>query len=281
MQEPGATKADAPGLGYNTILWERKMLKNVNPWITAVVLAVLVLAGSFTVYDRYVVHRANPSAYDNLAPGPVVNAKADVVIEGPNAIKIGQLARLDVSKSAGKTFKWKVLPTTTDFEVYDDGRRAVFSSGLPGDFTFIVACANDNDVDVKTYVVKVGEGGDVTPPGPGPVNPATGMAGKVVELTRLVNSPNKKAEAGKLAAGFTEVVKQIQDGQLTNADQIIEAQKLANRAAVGNSLALWVPFLEALQKEMKNQAESGLLVTPEQHAVLWKQIADGLNLVAK
>ncbi len=259
------------------------MLKNVNPWIAAAMLAILVLAGSFTVYDRYVVHRANPSAYDNLSPGPVVNAKADVVIEGPAEIKIGQLARLDVSKSAGKTFKWKILPATTDFEVYDDGRRAVFSSGSSGDFTFIVACANDNDVDVKTYVVKVGEGG-VTPgpgPGPGPVNPATGMTGKVVELTRLVNSPNKKAEASKLSAGFTSVVKQITDGQLTTADQIIEAQKIANRTAVGNSLALWVPFLEALQKEMKAQAESGLLVTPEQHAALWKQIADGLNLVAK
>ncbi len=257
------------------------MLKNVNPWITAIVLAVLVLAGSFTVYDRYVVHRPNPSAYDNLAPGPVVNAKADVVIEGPTAIKIGQLARLDVAKSAGKTFKWKVLPATTDFEVYDDGRRAVFSSGVAGEYTFIVACANDNDVDVKTYVVKVGEGGVVPGPVPGPVNPATGMVGKVAELTRLVNSPNKKAEAAKLAEGFNGVIKQIQDGQLSTVDQIIEAQKIANRTAVGNSLSLWVPFLEALQKEMKSQAESGLLVTPEQHAALWKQIAEGLNLVAK
>lgn len=257
------------------------MLKNVNPWITAAIIAVLVLAGSFTVFERYAVHHVNSSIYDNLSPGPVVNAKADVVIEAPNEIKIGQLARLDVSKSAGKTFKWKVLPITTDFEVYDDGRRAVFSSGTAGDFTFIVACANDNDVDVKTYVVKVGEGGVTPGPLPGPINPATGMTGKVVELTRLVNSPNKKAEAGKLSAGFTSVVKQIQDGQLTTADQIIESQKIANRAAVGNSLALWVPFLESLQKEMKTQAESGLLVTPEQHAVLWKQIADGLNLVAK
>jgi hypothetical protein len=144
-----------------------------------------------------------------------------------------------------------------------------------------VACANDNDVDVKTFTIKVGEGGVVPGPGPGPVNPATGMAGKVVELTRLVNSPNKKAEAAKLAEGFTGVVKQIQEGQLTTADQIIEAQKMANRTAVGNNLALWVPFLEGLQKEMKTQAESGLLVTSEQHASLWKQIADGLNLVAK
>jgi len=257
------------------------MLKNVNPWVAAIMLAMLVLAGSFTVYDKFVAPRANPSAYDNLAPGPIVNAKADVVIEGPNTINVGQLARLDVSKSAGKTFKWKVLPAATDFEIYDDGRRAVFSSGTPGEYTFIVACANDNDVDVKTYVVKVGEGGIIPGPQPGPVNPATGLAGKVVELTKLVNSPNKKTEAAKLAAGFTGVAQQIQDGSLTTADQIIEAQKLANRTAMGNNLAVWVPFLEALQKEMKTQAEAGLLVTPEQHATLWKQISAGLTLVAK
>lgn len=257
------------------------MLKTVKPWVAAVMLAVLLLTGSFAIYDRYIMHKANPSIYDNLAPGPVINAKADIVIEGPTEIKIGQLARLDVAKSAGKTFKWKVLPATTDFEVYDDGRRAVFSSGISGEYTFIVACANDNDVDVKTYVVKVGEGGVVPGPQPGPVNPATGMAGKVVELTRLVNSPNKKAEAAKLATGFADITKQIQDGKLTTADQIIEAQKIANRTAMGNSLALWVPFLESLQKEMKTQAEAGLLVTLEQHAILWKQISDGLNLVAK
>jgi hypothetical protein len=32
---------------------------------------------------------------------------------------------------------------------------------------------------------------------------------------------------------------------------------------------------------MKTQAEAGLLVTPEQHATLWRQIAEGLALVAK
>ncbi len=257
------------------------MLKNVNPWVTATMFAILTLAGSFTVYDRYIAHRVNPSAYDNLSPGPVVNAKADIVIEGPNEIAVGQLARLDVTKSVGKTFKWKTLPPTANFEVYDDGRKAVFSSGTAGEYTFIVACANDNDVDVKTYIIKVGEGGITPGPQPGPVNPATGMVGKVIELTKLVNSPNKKAEAAKLATGFVSVAKQITDSQLTTADQIIEAQKIANRTAVGNSLTAWVPFLEALQKEMKSQAESGLLVTTEQHATLWMQIADGLNLVAK
>ncbi|MFA5420358.1 MAG: hypothetical protein WC341_18030 [Bacteroidales bacterium] len=256
------------------------MLESVKPWVAIVMLIVLVVAGSFVLYDKYIRPQTNINAYDNLSPGPIVNAKAEVVIEGPTEIKVGQLARLDVTKSVGKTFKWKVLPNTADFEFYDDGRKAVCSSGTPGEFTFIVACANDNDVDVKTFIIKVGEGSSPQPT-PGPVNPATGMVGKVVELTKLVNSPNKKAEAAKLANGFADTAKQIQGGQLTTVEQIIEAQKLATRAALGNNVTSWEPFVIALQKEMKSQAESGLLVTPEQHATLWKQIAEGLALVSK
>jgi hypothetical protein len=257
------------------------MLKTVNPWLAGLLLVCVILAGGFIVYDKGFTHRVNIDAYNNLVPGPVVNAKADIVIEGPTEIKVGQLARFDVTKSSGKTFKWKVLPATFDFEVYDDGRRAVFSSGVSGEYVFIIACANDNDVDVKTFVVKVGGESVIPAPQPSPVNPTTGMAGKTVEFTKAVNSPNKKSEAAKLAEGFTDVAKQIQDGKLISADQIIEAQKLANRAALGNNLAAWVPFLEALQKEMKTQAESGLLVTPTQHAELWSQIISGLNIVAK
>ncbi len=254
-------------------------MKTVNPWIVVVLLVALI--GGYIGYEKYF-HKTSSDVYNNLTPGPIVNAKADIVIEGPTEIKIGQLARIDVTKSSGKTFKWKILPASTDFEVYDDGRKLIFSSGTSGEYIFIVACANDNDVDVKTYVIKVGEGATPTPtPTPSPVNPATGFAGKVVELTKLVTSSNKKSEAGKLSAGFSGVMSQVQSGQLTTAEQIIEAQKIANRTALGNNLQDWVPFLEALQKEMKAQAESGLLVTPEQHAGLWKQIADGLSLVAK
>jgi|WetSurMetagenome_2_1015567.scaffolds.fasta_scaffold06167_2 hypothetical protein len=258
------------------------MLDKVNSKGVVVFLLILLISlVGYLGYDKYS-HRIRPDVYDNLTPGPIVNAKADIVIEGPTEIKIGQLAKLDVTKSTGKTFKWKVLPPNTEFVTYDDGRKAVFSTGTAGEYIFIVACANDNDVDVKTFTVKVGDVvPNPAPVPPSPVNPATGFTGKVVDFTKLVNSPNKKAEAGKLAGGFTSVLQQIQGGQLTTAEQIVEAQKIANRSALGNNLTSWLPFLEALQKEMKSQAELGLLVTAEQHATIWKQIAEGLNLVAK
>jgi hypothetical protein len=251
------------------------MLKTVKPWSTVVMLVILSLAGLAIVYDKYIAPPA-ATAYDNLTSTPAVPEGATIIITGPTEIKAGQLARLDVSKSLGSVFKWKILPEGTDFEAYDGGKHVIFTSATSGEFTFIVASARDNAVDVQTFVIKVGEGVS-----PAPITPASGMAGKVIELSKLVTSTTKKSEASKLSAGFASVAKQIQDGQLTTVDQIIAAQKAANVAAVGTNTQAWVPFLEGLQKEMKTQAEAGLLVTPEQHATLWRQIAEGLALVAK
>ncbi len=260
-------------------MWEK-----MKTWVTVGVLVLGLVAIGFLAVDKYWLKPTpNPDAYV-ITPGPVVNAKAEIVIEGPAEIKIGQLARLTVEKSAGKTFKWQMLPAVAaeNLQVYDDGRRAVFSSPTTGDYVFIVACSNEGDVDLKTYTLKVtnGGGGVVIPPD-NPPNPATGLAGKVYEWAKSVQSPNLKAEAGQLAISFDSIAKKIEDGQLTTADQIAEATKLGNRAALGNSLQAWIPFLEKLQKEMRAQAEAGLLVTPAQHATMWRQIAEGLKNIAK
>jgi len=220
----------------------------------------------------------------NITPGPIVNAKSDIVIEGPKEIKIGQLARLDVTKSAGKTFKWQILPSGVDFEVYDDGRKVIFSSGIPGDYTFIVACANDNDVDIKVLTIKVlpNDGSPIPGPVPPvPPSPVAGLKGQVIVWAGVVNSPNKKAEAAKLATSFLAIQASIKGGQLVTIEQIIEATKVANRESLGNSLQVWVPFLEQLQKYLQTQAEAGLLVTPEQHAQVWGEISEGLTIVSR
>jgi hypothetical protein len=251
-------------------------IKNIAIFL-AVVLGISV--GGQVLWNKYAVK--TPANYD-ITPGPVINAKAEIIVEGVKTVKVGQLARLEVTKSSGKTFKWTALPEGTDFEVYDDGRRVVFSSGTPGSYTFIVACANDNDVDVKVVIITVGAGDPAGPVDPAkPVNPTTGLKGKVVEWTKLVNSPNKKAEAAKLSVSFATIQADITSGKLATAEQIIAATKAANQATLGNSIALWVPFLEQLQKEMRSQAESGLLVTSEQHAQVWGEISAGLSIVSK
>jgi hypothetical protein len=242
-------------------------------------LVVLLSASALLAWDKY--GPKKPIDY-NISPG-VVNSKAEIILEGPKEVKVGQLARFDVAKSSGKTFKWKVLPESTDLEVYDDGRKVVFATGIAGEYTFIVACANDNDVDVKVQKLTVTSDDNVPPPPgpPVPPSPASGLKGKIIEWSNLVSSPNKKAEAGKLATSFSSVKSQIVAGTLDTAELIIEETKNSNRNALGDSLTLWVPFMGQLQKEMRTQAEAGELVTPAQHAQMWGEIADGLGVVSK
>jgi len=259
------------------------MLDKVKTWAMVGMLVLGLVATCFLAVDKYWLKPVSPDPYV-ITPDPVVNAKAEVIIEGPVEIKIGQLARFTVEKSAGKTFKWQVLPATAveNLQIYDDGRRAVFSSPETGEVVFIVACSNDGDVDVKTYALKIITGTVVPPVNPDtPVNPATGVAGKVYEWAKTVQSPNLKAEAKQLADSFNAIAKRIDDGQLTTADAVAAATKAGNQTALGNSIQAWVPFLEKLQKEMRTQAEAGLLVTPPQHAILWRQIAEGLMNIAK
>lgn len=247
----------------------------------AIFLAVVVgiSLGAHVLWANYAPHWA-PNY--NIT-GTAGSTKAEIVIEGSQKVKIGQLARLSVTKSAGKVFKWVVIPAGVDFEVYNNGQNVIFSSGTPGEFTFVVACANNNEVDVKVVVIVVGEGdavNPVDPPGP-PVPPVTGLAGKVVEWSKLVTSPAKKAEAGRLAVSFASIQAEINSGKLTTAEEIISATKTANQSALGTSITAWVPFLEKLQAEMRSQAEAGLLVTADQHAQMWGEIATGLTAAAK
>jgi hypothetical protein len=241
----------------------------------------LVFVLGLSVCGQYVWEKYVPSLLPNY--NITGSTKAEIIIEGSQKVKIGQLARLAVTKSAGKTFKWVVIPEGVDFEVYNNGQNVIFSSGTPGSFTFVVACANGNEVDIKVVVIIVGEGEVVNPINPvTPVPPLpAGLTGKVTEWTNLVISPAKKAEAAKLSASFAAVQAEIQSGKWTTAEEIIAATKAANQSALGASLAAWVPCLEKLQTEMRTQAESGLLVTPEQHAKMWGEIAAGLAAASK
>lgn len=256
------------------------MLVRLKSHSTLLMATVLILTVGVLGYLHFSGGEVSP--YDDLVDVPVVNAKAEIVLEGPKEVKVGQLARIDVTKSAGRTFKWSVLPVGVDYEVYNDGRKLIFSSGTPGTYTFIVSCANENDVDHKVIEIAVVSG--YVPPAPGPSpgpDPGTGLAGKVVEWCNLVQSPNRNAEAGALAQNFSLVAGQIESGKLRRADAIIKATQKANRHALGRSLPQWVPFLEKLQRQMKDDALAGLLVTPAHHATMWRQISEGLTIVSK
>ncbi len=260
----------------------------------------IAIIGSYR-FAKMQVPQPKPAAYDTLVdnqPQPVnpdplnPNSKAEVIIDAPTEAKVGQLVRFDLSKSSGAMFKWKGIPTSTNFEVFNGGRQACFSAEIPGEYVFVVACALNNTVDVKTHTVKVG--GVVvpptppppapvppTPPAPVPPGPTSTVAAKIMAWADAVPTTTKKAEALKLATSFDTVSSMIVGNGLSAPEDIIAKTAELNRTALGTSLAAWVPFLTNLQTEMKTRAEAGTLANAEQHAQLWKEIAAALKTFGK
>jgi hypothetical protein len=256
--------------------------------IVCVLLLPVSVIGAFSL-GKNKIPQPKPSAYDTLvdqptqvAPDPLnPQSKAEVIIDAPIEAKVGQMVRFDVSKSSGSMYKWKVIPSTTNFETYENGRKACFSSETPGEYTFVVACALNGSVDVKTHTLKI-TGDTPVPPIPTPTpppSPTSTLNAKIKSWMTEVNSPTKKVEALKLSAGFSDIATKIDAGTLTTPEDIIAKLADSDRTILGTQLSAWVPFLTNLQNEMKNRSAAGVLTTPAQHSDLLKEIAQGLKEV--
>ena len=202
---------------------------------------------------------------------PVVGQEgesAKVVVEAPTKGRIGELIRFDLTQSEADSIKWIVKPGSPDFEVYADGRRAVFSARAAGEYLFIIACAKDGTVDVVTHTVKI----------EGP--PAKPDSQSLVEWLPYWLYPLQldKGSALALADSFEDVAGRIT--ALSTPKGIIEATAIANRAALSDSLETWKPILKKIQAVLANRAQAGTLATPEQHKETWLEIARGLRKYA-
>lgn len=204
---------------------------------------------------------------------------AQVVIHAPEVGEVGELIRLDVSDSTAESFRWLLVPESIDFEVYDNGQRAVFSARRPGDYMFIVACAYKGTVDVTTHVVTI-RGDQPLPPDDGtPDIPAPDENASVGEwlLYWCIQEQVPAHEALLLAQSFESVAATIAAGVNTTPQEIVEATAVANRQALGPAIDSWQPVLQQLQTLLRTKAENGSLVTAEQHANVWREIATGLQ----
>jgi hypothetical protein len=163
-------------------------------------------------------------AYAADAPTPAV---ADIVLEAPETGSIGELIRLDATKSKSEELVWDIDPETSDFEAV--GKRAFLSSRTPGRYLVLIAgVANGKPVLKKHEVVIEG----ATP---------TGLDSKIKSWLGQVRSENGKQEALQLASTFRA---------LANAeiapDKMLEATARATNQTLGDSLEAWKPFLDSL-----------------------------------
>lgn len=191
-----------------------------------------------------------------------------VQISAPADAAVGQLVIIDATKSKAKSFKWIVVPETSNFLVIEDGRKAVFSEGRPGQYRFYIAGAAGDQVDAETHTIDVG--------GSAP-SPVPGINQKVKAWVAQVNSAGKKSEQSALSASFSGVAAQIAAGVLKTPDDVIKSTAVANRGALGSSIDSWKPFADSLRTELNQLSQAGKLETMEQHADLWRQISAALG----
>jgi hypothetical protein len=189
---------------------------------------------------------------------------AQIVLNAPSTARVGELVRLDASDSSADSFKWLLVPESVDFEVYAEGRKAVFSAREKGEYLFIVAVAKGSTVDVKTWVLHV-----IGPPDE-PVEGAN-IADFVVFWLWPMQVPQEQKLA--LADNFDR----ISGLNLVDAREWVYETQKSNREVLGDAISVWEPFLRQLGAKLEQLATEGNLTTPEQHAQVWKDIANGLR----
>jgi hypothetical protein len=225
--------------------------------LTVALLAAVVASVCATVYVK------------NFQESGVIvrdESSASIVLRAPDKAKVGQLVILDVSESTATSFRWEPQQKTPNFLVIDNGRRAVFSAEVSGVYTFVVAAAKDNTVDVKIHTIKI--------VGNQP-QPSDDIVTKIAHWCESITSDTKRDDALKLAQSFSSVSALITDDMTPEA--IVEATKKSNRDALGDNIQNWTPFLKGLQNELKALAADGKLPDAESHRRMWREIANGLK----
>ncbi len=201
-------------------------------------------------------------------------------IAGPSEAQVGELVRLQVK---GDQVKWQVLPAIPDIETYGAANeKAVISFRRPGEYTVIAAVLSDKTVTLETIKIVVGGFTPTPGPGPGPDNPPIGprvdaeLSGKVKQWAS--ESRVDKQLSIKLAANFNQVASEISNGSLKTTGEIIN-----RTAALNQSLDLkgFDGVMAKIQAYLTQQADSGVLSTPEQHVTVWFSIASGLEGYAR
>jgi hypothetical protein len=196
------------------------------------------------------------------------NEGVTLEIVAPAKVNTGDLVVLSVDSNAA-TFEWIVLPSTDNFLVIDEGHRSVFSSGVPGEYTFICAGAKDNRVKVTYFKIQV-VGTDQSV-----------VSSKVRALCEKVDdSPTKVGETHRLSQSFLNVVVDMRANPNMKPGEIALETREQNKLALGDRISAWQPFADGLAELLGQLHKAGKLATVDDHIKVWMEIAETLRAYA-
>lgn len=232
--------------------------------------------------------------------GACLAADPKAVVVGPPSSQPGDLVVLRTDGSAGRDFRWSVVPkeATTQFfafnqyapEVDADGKTVmrlsgsvgIFASRKPGTYTFILAVGQGDKVDVVSHVLQNGE---VVPPGPNPPpppnpDPKTGWAAWAkATAEKLIPPQGRRAAALSLASAMDSVCAAVDSGTLKTPKEAREEIRRANHRALGDRAQAWKAFSDAFDAELRTLLASGKLAELSQYREIWAGVARGLKEV--
>jgi hypothetical protein len=216
---------------------------------------------------RPVRHLVGQELEPTEAAALVLRINGQEVTDAGIAADVGELIRLDLTDSTVDGITWQVLPPTPDFEVIEQGRRALLSGRAPGEFLLMMAGAKEG----KAYLIytRIRIRGEV--PTPAPVSNLTRSVAEWMGLVAKYDDRETHARA------MADVFRKLSTRSEIEVDKILEATALANSALLGENVAEWHPFLDRVGTELDELSEAGELDTREQYKTVWEEIASGIE----
>lgn len=224
--------------------------------------------------------------------------QAKAVIAGPDTAAAGDLVILTSEGSHGSAFEWRLVGSTKSFLAVNDNRQAVFASGTPGVYSFILAVADGGEpATVSTAVHSVTIGKQPGPsPGPPPVDPdpepdppvgpiAHRLAGLIAEWGKSVESATRADEARVIAKAFADHAQTAADFPDLNSFTTATSKQYKTDLAEAYGVAAYLPWyravFEPLAAELRKLRDDGHLDTAAERAAIWQAIANGFTEAAK
>ena len=201
-----------------------------------------------------------------------VRGKADVSIDVPSKVDVGDLIIVDVSKSKGKGFKFIILPEPKQSRLDSSGTVMYIGTGTKvKKYQIIVSCASGDESDVKMkYVTVRGVGGILN----------QSLTELICEACKDVQSDDPTGDALKLSQSFSTM---SLDTDVQDVPSLMKKTKTSNQDALGENHQHWEGVRSQISAYLKALASAGKLKPAdlEAHKAIWREVAGALAQFAK
>lgn len=247
-----------------------------------------------------------------LLSASAVAAPPKAVINGPTTGTAGELLTLDASQSEGENLKflWRVQPDVSGrrmFRSCGTTGEVIHISTMPGTWQYTLVVSNGDGADLLTWTVTIPGSPAPQPnpnpplphpepgPTPGPPGPSPrpqpdppapvpspsrfGLREQIPVWAASVTSPNRVANATKLADAADALAAAIAAGTTKGPTAILAALAAANTAALGSDLAAWKSFGASYSAALTGLYAMRRLNTDADWAEMLRETAAGLRLV--